>query len=120
MEKRTLVLGASTNSNRYSYLAINRLLDNKHEVLAIGRKEGEVSGVKFSTEKVMFENIDTVTLYLNKKNQEDYYDYIIALNPKRVIFNPGTENPELEDLLTKHNIVFEEACTLVLLSIGEY
>ena len=120
MVKKTLVIGASTNPDRYSYLAINRLLDNNHEVVALGRKEGEVSGVKFSTEKVMFENIDTVTLYLNKKNQEDYYDYIIALNPKRVIFNPGTENPELQKLLTKNNIAFEEACTLVLLSIGEY
>lgn len=120
MVKKTLVIGASTNPSRYSYLAINRLLDNKHEVIAIGNKEGDVSGVKISTEKVMFENIDTVTLYLNKKNQKDYYDYIIGLNPKRVLFNPGTENEELQNLLTKHHIAFEEACTLVLLGTGQY
>jgi hypothetical protein len=88
--------------------------------MAIGNKEGEVSGVKITRENVFFENIDTVTLYINKKNQEIFYDYIIGLNPKRVLFNPGTENKEFQNLLTKHNIAFEEACTLVLLSIGEY
>ncbi len=120
MIKKTLVIGASTNPNRYSYMAIQKLTVYGHPVLAIGNKEGEVSGVKITTDKVLFENIDTVTLYLNKKNQEIFYDYIISLNPKRVLFNPGTENEELQNLLTKHNIAYEEACTLVLLSIGKY
>lgn len=118
--KKTLVIGASTNPSRYSYKAIQMLTSNGHPVLAIGNKEGEVSGVKFITRKAIYENIDTVTLYLNKKNQESFYEYIIALNPKRVLFNPGTENVELQILLNKNNIAFEEACTLVLLSTGQY
>lgn len=120
MIKKTLVIGASTNPSRYSFLAIQKLTVYGHPVLAIGNKEGEVSGVKFTTEKAKFEDIDTVTLYLNKKNQEVFYDYILELKPKRVLFNPGTENAELQNLLTKNNIAFEEACTLVLLSIGKY
>lgn len=120
MIKKTLVIGASTNPSRYSFMAIQKLTNYGHPVMAIGNKVGEVSGVKIITEKVIFENIDTVTLYLNKKNQEIFYDYIIGLNPKRVIFNPGTENVILENLLTENHIAFEEACTLVLLSIGKY
>ncbi len=120
MRKKTLVLGASTNPGRYSFRAIQQLVAHGHPVLAIGNKEGEIGGVKISTEKMMFKDIDTLTLYLNKKNQESFYDYILALNPKRVLFNPGTENKELQKLLTKNNIAFEEACTLVLLSTGQY
>ena len=118
--KKTLVIGASTNPSRYSFRAMQQLIVHGHQVLAIGNKEAEVSGVKITKAKKIIVDIDTVTLYLNKKNQEDYYDYIIGLNPKRVIFNPGAENSELEDLLTKNNIAFEEACTLVLLSTGQY
>ena len=120
MIKKTLVIGASTNPSRYSYMAIQKLIVYGHPVLAIGKKEGEVSGVKFRTEKVIFDDIDTVTLYLNENNQKSYYDYILELKPKRVLFNPGTENAELQNLLTNNNIAFEEACTLVLLSIGKY
>lgn len=120
MRKKTLVIGASTNPSRYSFRAIQQLIIHGHPVLAIGKKEGEVGGVKISTEKKMFKDIDTVTLYLNKKNQESFYDYILDLNPKRVLFNPGTENEELQKLLTKSNIAFEEACTLVLLGTGQY
>lgn len=120
MMKKTLVIGASTNPNRYSFMAIQKLTKYGHPVFAIGNKEGEVSGVKFTTEKVMFDDIDTITLYLNENNQKSFYDYILDLKPKRVLFNPGTENEELQKLLTKNNIAFEEACTLVLLSIGKY
>lgn len=120
MIKKTLVIGASTNPSRYSYRAIQQLTANGHPVIGIGKKEGEVSGVKITDNKILFKDVDTVTLYLNKKNQQEYYNYIISLNPKRVLFNPGTENEELQNLLTKHHIAFEEACTLVLLSIGKY
>jgi len=120
MNKKTVVLGASVNPARYSYLAITRLMDNNHSVRAVGRKEGEVNGIKIYASKKIFRDIDTITLYLNKKNQVDFYSYIIALNPKRVIFNPGAENVELENLLSKNNMFFERACTLVLLGIGEY
>lgn len=118
--KKTLVLGASLNPNRYSYLAINRLVSHGHPVEAIGLKKGTVAGVEISVEKVDFNNIDTITLYLNPKRQEEYYDYIVSLNPKRVIFNPGTENSELFEILQKNRIEYEVACTLVLLGTNQY
>jgi len=118
--KKTLVLGASLNSSRYSNLAINRLVNHDHAVEAVGLRKGEVAGVSISTEKKDFNNIDTVTLYLNPKRQEEYYDYIVSLKPKRVIFNPGTENPELYKILKENNIESEVACTLVLLGTNQY
>ena len=118
--KKTLVLGASLNPNRYSNLAINRLVNHKHPVEAIGLKKGEVAGVSIFTEMEDFDNIDTVTLYLNPKRQVEYYDYIVSLNPKRVIFNPGTENPEFYKILKEKNIESEVACTLVLLGSDQY
>lgn len=118
--KKTLVLGASLNPGRYSNLAINRLVNHGNSVEAVGLKKGMVAGVAISTEKEDFENIDTVTLYLNPKRQEEYYDYIISLKPKRVIFNPGTENPEFYEMLHKNNIETEVACTLVLLGTNQY
>ncbi|MBK5212747.1 MAG: CoA-binding protein [Flavobacteriaceae bacterium] len=118
--KKTLVLGASLNPSRYSNLAIKRLVNHGHTVEAIGLKKGTFAGVSISTEKKHFENIDTVTLYLNPKRQEEYYDYIVSLKPKRVIFNPGTENPEFYELLQKNNIETEVACTLVLLGTNQY
>ncbi len=118
--KKTLVLGASLKPNRYSNYAINRLVDSKHEVVALGLREGEVAGVTIETELISFEDVDTVTLYLNHKRQKGYYDYIVSLKPKRVIFNPGTENAELYVILKENNIAFEESCTLVLLSTNQY
>lgn len=118
--KKTLVIGASLNPARYSNLAINRLVTYKHPVVAIGLKEGEVAGVQISTEKKDFKDIDTVTLYLNPQRQKSYYDYIISLKPKRVIFNPGTENPEFFKILRENSIEVEVACTLVLLGTNQY
>ncbi len=120
MSKRTLVLGASLKPNRYSHYAIQRLVANKHDVVAYGLRSGDVSGITIDTDLMPYENINTVTLYLNPKRQEAYYDYIMSLNPKRIIFNPGTENPELFKLLKEHDIDFEVACTLVLLSTDQY
>ena len=118
--KKTLVLGASDNPSRYSYLAIQRLRNYHHPVVAIGRKNTLVADVEVETEKKQFGNVDTVTLYLNPRHQQEYYDYILSLNPKRIIFNPGAENDELADLAKKNNIQPMEACTLVLLSTGQY
>ena len=120
MTKKTLVLGASLRPERYSYLAIHKLINFNHEVKAFGLKEGDVAGVSIDTELKPYMDIDTVTLYLNPQRQNAYYDYIIGLKPERVIFNPGTENPEFYRLLTDNNISFEVSCTLVLLSIGQY
>jgi len=118
--KKTLVLGATTKTDRYAYRAINMLVQKGHTVLAIGQNTGEVAGVKIQTKAVPIKNIDTVTLYLNPTRQRDYYNYIIEAQPKRVVFNPGTENPELYQLLELNNIKAEVACTLVLLATNQY
>lgn len=120
MNKKTLVLGASLKPERYSNIAINRLVAYKHHVVAYGLKVGTVSGILIDTELINYKNIDTVTLYLNPKRQEAFYDYIVSLRPERVIFNPGTENPEFQKILKQEQIYFEEACTLVLLSTNQY
>jgi predicted CoA-binding protein len=113
-------LGASANPARYSFLAINSLRKHEHPVAAIGRKEGKVLDVDIITEKEALDTVDTVTLYLNATHQKEYYDYILSLHPKRIIFNPGAENEELYDLAKKNGIQPLEACTLVLLSTGQY
>ena len=120
MKKKTLLIGASLNPGRYSNFVIQKLTAHGHEVVAIGKKAGEIAGVNIDTEQLPFKDLDTVTLYLNPMNQKAYYDYIINLKPKRVIFNPGAENPELYKILRENNIPFESACTLVLLSTNQY
>lgn len=116
----TLVLGASENPMRYSNMAIKRLNLNGEKVVAIGHRAGKVDDVSFGKNQEDFEGVDTVTMYLNPKNQEQYYDYIVGLNPRRIIFNPGTENPELEELAKLNAIQPIHACTLVMLSTGQY
>ncbi|MDG2432450.1 CoA-binding protein [Flavobacterium sp.] len=118
--KKTLVLGASTKSDRYAFKAVNMLVEKGHSVLAIGQNSGEVAGVKIQTKAIPLKNIDTISLYLNPVRQRDYYNYIIEAKPKRVIFNPGTENPEFYQLLELNDIKSEVACTLVLLSTNQY
>ena len=118
--KKTLVLGASANPTRYSHLAIHKLREHHHPVLAIGKKNTVVADVPVQTEISRIPDLDTVTLYLNPENQKNYYDYILSQHPRRVIFNPGAENPELEKILTDHDIPVLEACTLVLLGTGQY
>jgi len=122
MSKKTLVIGASLKSIRYSNIAINMLLDYEHEVVAIGLRKGEIRGVNIITNITNFKEtvIDTVTLYLNASRQVAYYDFIVELKPKRIIFNPGTENWEFMDLLEKNGIDYEVACNLVLLRTGQY
>ena len=117
---KTLVIGASTNKERYSYKAIHSLVDKSHQVVAIGAKKGMAFDIPIETEKIDFHGVDTVTLYLNPKAQQEYYDYILSLKPRRVIFNPGTENPEFYSILDTNGIQYEVACTLVLLATNQY
>ncbi|NER12265.1 CoA-binding protein [Leptobacterium flavescens] len=117
---KTLVFGASLKPNRYSNLAINRLVRHNEKVVAFGLKAGEVAGVSIDTELLDYEDVDTVTLYMNPMRQKEYYNYIVSLGPRRVIFNPGTENPEFYRILRENNIQPEIACTLVLLSTDQY
>jgi uncharacterized protein len=120
MKKKTLILGASTNPQRYSYLAIQKLTQHQHPIIAIGKQEGTVGETNIITQQPQLTNVDTVTLYLNPAHQQPYYQYILSLQPKRIIFNPGTENEELFALAKQKGIQTIEACTLVLLSTGQY
>ena len=119
MEK-TLIIGASNNPERYSYLAAQLLLEYGYEIELIGKRPDVIFDRVIDTEKKDFEDVDTVTLYISDKFQPEYYEYVVSLNPRRVIFNPGTENPEFEKLLVQNDIHVEEACTLVLLKSGQY
>ncbi|WP_297511819.1 CoA-binding protein [Flavobacterium sp.] len=117
---KTLIIGASSNPERYSYQALLSLQKHDHEVLAIGQKVAVVNGVLIQVGLPDIKEVDTVTLYLNPSRQQMYYDYIIGLQPRRVLFNPGTENPAFYALLTSHGIQIEVACTLVLLATHQY
>ena len=119
-QKKTLVLGASDNPSRYSFLAIQRLRNHGHPVVGIGKKYAKVADVNITTEREPINGVDTVTLYLSPQHQQQYYDYILSLKPKRIIFNPGAENEQLVALARKNNIQPLEACTLVLLATGQY
>lgn len=118
--KKTLVLGATPNSDRYAFLASNKLVKYGHEIVNVGIKTGSVAGVPIEKPEVIHNDIDTITMYVGPRNQPPLYDYILKTNPKRVIFNPGAENDELEAMLQEKGIRTEEACTLVLLSTGQY
>jgi predicted CoA-binding protein len=118
--KKTLVIGASGNPQRYSYKAVKLLSNYQHEVLALGIKDGEIGDIKIKTKKKDFKNIHTITLYINPKRQKEYYDYIINLQAKRIIFNPGTENNELAKLAQDKKIEVVFNCTLVMLNSGDF
>ena len=118
--KKTLVLGASANPSRYSYLAINKLREHKHPVVAIGKTSSMVADIPVQSQTAPIEDLDTVTMYLNPVNQKNYYNYILEQHPRRVIFNPGAENQEFEKLLEEKGIQTQKACTLVLLATGQY
>ncbi len=119
-EKVTMVLVASDKPDRYSYKAVNMLLENSVPVVAISRRPGKIGDTVFIQGRPVIKAIHTLTLYLNPRNQKDFYDYILDTKPQRVIFNPGTENSELQDMLDKEDIGWEEACTLVLLTTKQF
>lgn len=118
--KKTLILGASTNPSRYSNKAANMLSRHGHAIVNIGISGGEAAGVPIEKKGAIYPDIDTITMYLGEDNQKGYYDYILATKPKRIIFNPGAENTDLEQLAMENGIKTERACTLVLLSTGQY
>lgn len=118
--KKTLILGASADSTRYAYLAAERLSFSGHSIINVGQKTGTVAGVPIEIPNLIHSDIHTITLYINPVKQQLLYDYIFKTNPKRIIFNPGTENEELRKLANAQGIATEYACTLVLLSLGQY
>ncbi|MDY0342084.1 MAG: CoA-binding protein [Lentimicrobium sp.] len=118
-KKHTLVLGASTNPLRYANICIRELVHHQVPVSAIGLRSGSVAGVEIQTGQPVLSEVHTITLYLGAPRQAQYFDYIIDLRPERIIFNPGTWNPDLEKLARQHGIVTVSDCTLMMLS-GEY
>ncbi len=118
--KKTVVIGASENPNRYSNKAVRKLKAYGHEVVAVGLRAGAIDGIEIHANHPAEQNVDTVTMYVGEKRQPPLYDYIFSLKPKRIIFNPGAENYELEEMAKAKGIDVTEACTLVLLSIGDY
>ncbi len=123
--KKTLILGATPNPTRYAYLAAERLTNRNHEIVPVGIKQGELFGqpieVQTQTDDLTIHNdIDTITLYVGVRNQPEWYNYILQTKPKRIIFNPGTENPELMKMAREEGIEVEVACTLVMLGSGQY
>ena len=119
-QKHTLVLGASLNPSRYSNICINELVEYHFPVSAIGLRPGKVAGIGIQTGQPEIEDIHTITLYLGPQNQTQYYDYILKMQPKRLIFNPGTWNPELADLARNSGILVESKCTLMMISGGYF
>ncbi|MHA8065674.1 CoA-binding protein [Aquirufa sp. ROCK2-A2] len=117
---KVLVYGASTNPERYAFIATHLLMEKGHEVVLIGHKKGQIKDLEILTENVHVADVDTVTLYVGPRNQEGLLEYLSFLQVKRVIFNPGTENPELEIALRTKGIQVEVACTLVLLHTGQF
>jgi hypothetical protein len=119
--QKVLLLGASTNPERYAYMAAKLLLQKSYEVILVGIKAGNLNSTKIETDKnKIFLDIDTITLYVGAKNQPEWYEYILKTNPRRIIFNPGTENPELYEKAKQQGIECIEACTLVLLRTGQF
>lgn len=120
--KKTVIIGATPNPARYAYLAAEMLSQYDHELVPVGIKEGEVKGKKILDirKRPPITDVDTVTLYISPAHQPEWYDYILGLNPKRIIFNPGTENPEFEKLASEQGIEATEACTLVLLRSHQF
>jgi len=122
MRKKTVIIGATTNPGRYAYLAANMLKDYNHEIVPIGIRKGEVAGKEILNirEKPVVKHVDTITLYIGPHRQPEWYHYLLSLKPKRIIFNPGTENTEFEKLAEEKGIETLEACTLVMLQSNQY
>jgi len=122
MGKKTVVIGATTNPGRYAYLAAQNLTSYNHEMVPVSIHSGEIFGKEILDlrQKPKIDQVDTVTLYIGPQRQPDWYEYILGLKPKRIIFNPGTENEEFEKMAEERGIEALEACTLVMLRTGQY
>lgn len=125
MHKKTLILGATPNPSRYAYIAASMLSQYGHPFVPVGIKKGEVFGQKILSKAeadamLKPRDIHTITLYVNPLRQQEWYDFLLNLQPQRIIFNPGTENPALAERAQAQGIETVEACTLVMLRTGQY
>lgn len=120
MKNKTLVIGASENPERYGYKAVVTLRQYDYPVVAIGNRAGKIKDVEISGARLPYEDIDIITLYINPTIQKDYYDYMLSLHPRRILFNPGTENEEFMEMAQNAGIQPITGCTLVMLHTGQY
>lgn len=120
--KKTVIIGATPNPERYAYKAAGELVKRGHEIVPLGIKKGTVFGKEILDirSKPAIENVDTVTLYIGPARQPEWYDYILSLKPRRILFNPGTENLEFQKQALAAGIEAEEVCTLVMLRTGQF
>lgn len=119
-QKKTIIIGASPNKERYAYKATALLASKGHEVVPVGVREGQIAGLDIVSGQPPVKEVHTVSLYIGPQRQEPYYEYILNLKPKRIIFNPGTENPELETKAKKQGVETVNNCTIIMLNINEY
>lgn len=121
-DKKTVILGASPEQSRYAYVAARMMHEQDIPFVPVGIKTGEVFGNKILDlkEKPSIDDVDTITMYISAKNQQEWYDYILSLKPRRIVFNPGTQNSELSALAKENQIATVSACSLVMLSSGQY
>jgi hypothetical protein len=118
--KKVMVLGATPKKTRFAFTCVKSLLRYGYEVIPIGAREGAINGMEIITDKPSTKDLHTVTIYLNPSRQEEYYDYILNQNPRRIIFNPGAENPYFKEIAEKNDIEVVEDCTLVMLNSGNF
>lgn len=120
--KKTLVVGATANPGRYAFMAARMLSDYGHEFVPIGIKKETVLGKEILDlrEKPALTDIDTITLYIGPQNQPEWYEYLLNLKPRRIIFNPGTENETFEKLAEDQNVEVVQGCTLVMLRSNQF
>ncbi len=118
--QKIMVLGASPNRQRFSNTCVKSLIRYGYQVVPLGNREGEIAGHPIQLKRPQLKDIDTITIYLNAKNQEEYHDYVLGLKPRRIIFNPGAENPSLKEKAEKKDIEVVEDCTLIMLNSGYF
>lgn len=120
--KKTVIVGATPNTSRYAYMAAERLTEHEHEIVPVGIKKGQVFGKDILPIRELPEiaDVHTITMYIGARHQQEYYEYLLALNPKRIIFNPGTENQEFMSMAEEKGIEVVPGCTLVMLGVGNY
>lgn len=118
--KKTVVFGASLNPERYANKAVHMLVQHGYEVIPLGRKQGKIADIEILTDQPEISNVHTITMYVGAVRQPEYYNYLLSLKPQRIIFNPGAENDEFARMAIQQGIEVENACTLVLLSVGGY
>ena len=119
---KTAIIGATNNPSRYAFFAAQNLKAHGHEFVPIGIKKGDVLGEQIVNinDKPGIKDVDTITMYIGPQRQPPWYEYILSLKPRRIIFNPGSENPEFAQLAKSKGVEVIEACTLVMLRTGQY